>query len=252
MMSAARPIAVSALTLFALGCGEPARSDGAAATDASVSTRDAAASAPASDSTSTLAGSPLAPGVCASTEAVEGGSISVRGIDSTWVALAVGSLDQFAPRDSARAAARLTRLGGTLATDTSVADFRGLPIAVRSLWRVVPSEGDTVFAANLVRRIPIESDPVEEIFTVLASPEMQPGQRDGLRSEWVQRDVGREETVVFRDLVAVWRLPGDTVAVLFAHDDERGVLGQFLVRASRAWSTRWDGLLPGCDATLPR
>ncbi len=183
---------------------------------------------------------------------IEGAPLAARGVDSTWVGLTLEGLEQLAPRDSARMAARLARLGGSLATDTSIADFRGLPIAVRSGWRVVLGEGDTVLAAILVRRIPIESDPMEEVFTVLASPEARPGLRDGLRSEWVKRDVGREDAAVFRELVALWRLPADTVAALLAHDDERGVVGQLLVRASRTWSTRWEGVLPDCDATLPR
>lgn len=207
---------------------------------------------PTSDAVSTLAGAPRAPDVCVRAPMAEGAPIAVRGADSAWVVLALESLEALVPRDSARMAARLARLGGSLSTDTSVADFRGLPIAVRSGWRVVPSEGDTVLAAILVRRIPIESDPMEEIFTVLASPEARPGLRDGLLPEWVQRDVGREETVAFRELVALWRLPADTLSALLAHDDERGVVGQFLVRTSRTWSTRWIGVLPDCDTTAPR
>lgn len=252
MISRSRLLAVSVVALASLACGESARSDDAGSATTAAASGDAVRPTPAADSQPLLVGSPFASAACASAGTIDGAPITVRGVDSTWAVLALERLDQLAPRDSARMAARLARLGGSLATDTTVADFRGLPIAVRSAWRVVPIEGDTVLAAILVRRIPIESDPMEEIFTVLASPEARPGLRDGLRAEWVQRDVGREDAVVFREVVALWRIPGDTVAVLFAHDEDRGVVGQLLSRSSRAWATRWDGVFPECEATLPR
>jgi hypothetical protein len=256
MISVARPCAraaaLSIATLWSLACGEPARPDGKASATSAASTRDAESPALPPESEPSLAGAPLALSACASVSTVEGAPIGVRSLDTAWVTLSLESLEQLAPRDSARVAARLARLGGSLPTDTTVADFRGLPIVVRTAWRVVPSEGDTLLAAILVRRIPIESDPMEEIFTVLTSPEARPGLRDGLRLEWMQRDVAREESVVFRDLVAVWRIPGDTVAALFAHDDERGVVGQLLVRTTRAWTSRWETVLPNCDTAVPR
>jgi hypothetical protein len=251
MSSRSRILALSVVTLASLACGDSTRSDDARAAMTPAASGDAVRPTPVTDSLPSLIGSPFAATVCASAGAIDGAPIAVRGADSTWTMLALEQLDQLAPRDSARLAARLARLGGSLLTDTTVADFRGLPIAVRSAWRVVPTEGDTVIAAILVRRIPIESDPMEEIFTVLASPEARPGLRDGLRAEWVQRDVGREDAVVFREAVALWRLPGDTVAVLLGHDDHRGVVGQLLTRNGKAWATRWDGVFPECDATPP-
>jgi hypothetical protein len=247
-----RSLVLSVITLASLACGDSARSDDAQVAMTPAASGDAVRPTAVTDSLPSLSGSPFAAAVCASAGTMDGAPISVRGVDSAWAVLALERLDQLAPRDSARLAARLARLGGSLATDTTVADFRGLPIAVRSAWRVVPMDGDTVLAAILVRRIPIESDPMEEIFTVLASPEARPGLRDGLRAEWVQRDVGREDAVVFREVVALWRVPGDTVAVLFAHDDDRGVVGQLLTRTAKVWATRWDGVFPHCDATLPR
>jgi len=252
MIALSRKLARTVVVLGTLACGEPARSGDTTSASSAAVPRDAMRPTSMSDSQPMLAGAPFASGACASAGTVDGAPIELRGVDTAWVALALERLEQLAPRDSARVAARLARAGGSLATDTTVADFRGLPIAVRSVWRAVPSDGDTLLAAILVRRIPIESDPMEEIFTVIASPEARPGLRDGLRTEWMQRDVGREESVVFRDMVAVWRIPGDTLAVLFAHDDERGVVGQLLVRTARRWATRWDGVLPDCDAALPR
>lgn len=252
MIARSRILAFSVVALSSLACGEPARSDDAGSAMSAAASGDSVRPTLAADSLVSLRGSPFAAAVCASAGTIDGAPITVRGVDSTWAVLALERLDQLAPRDSARMAARLARLGGSLSTDTTVADFRGLPIAVRSAWRVVPTEGDTVLAAILVRHIPIESDPMEEIFTLLASPEARPGLREGLRAEWVQRDVGREDAVVFREMVALWRMPGDTVAVLFAHDDDRGVVGQLLTRTSRAWATRWDGVFPACDSILPR
>lgn len=251
MMPCARTLVVRVAIIASIACGEPSRSDQAAPATSVAVPRERGGATPVSDAEPLRTGSPFAVGTCASAGTVDGAPIVLRGVEPTWTALSVERLEQLAPRDSARVAARLARLGGSLSTDTAVADFRGLPIAVRSAWRVVPTDGDTLLAAILVRRIPIESDPMEEIFTVLASPEPRPGLRDGLKTEWVQRDVGREESVVFRELVAVWRIPGDTVVALFAHDDERGVVGQLMARTSRTWSARWDDVLPACDAALP-
>ncbi len=183
---------------------------------------------------------------CVALDPSESAPAELRGLDSSAQRVATESIEGLTPRDSARLAARLARAVGALPTDTLGADFRELPFAVRSAWRAPLAPGDTIFVAILVRRIPIESEPLEELHTFIASPEPRPGLRDGVRFEWMQRDVGREEQLVLRELVALWRTPGDTLAALLVHEQDGGVLAQLLHRAGISWALRWEGVLPRC------
>jgi len=159
--------------------------------------------------------------------------------------LKIVAIETLASRDSARLAARLARTVDVLPSDTSVADFRGLPVAVRAAWRVVPTAGDTVIVALVVRRMPVESEPLEEVFTLIAVPGERPGVRDPLIEVWLVRDAGREELLVKRELVGAFASP-DGVALVVVHDAESGRRSELLLRREGRWSVTWAGALPAC------
>lgn len=159
--------------------------------------------------------------------------------------LGMTAIEALAPRDSARFAARVARAVDVLPSDTSIADFRGIPVSVRAAWRVVPADGDTVVVALAVRRMPLESQPLEEVFTLVAAPGQRQGVREPLIEAWVARDVGREDEVPMRELVAVLA-EGAVVSLVLVHDAVDGMRAEYLVRAADAWQAAWSGALPPC------
>lgn len=165
--------------------------------------------------------------------------------DTAWRAIAIDSIERLAPRDSAQLAARLSRTVDVLPADTSVADFRGLPVTVRAAWRLVPAVGDTVVIALVARRLPIESNPLEELYFLLAAPGERTGVRAPLLEQWVARDVGLEETVPARELLGVYG-PSDSLRVLVAHEAELGVRLELVERLDGRWRLRWAGPIDAC------
>jgi hypothetical protein len=182
---------------------------------------------------------------CLRGDPVEGSHWSLEG--GTAALLPFARIERLASRDSARLAARLSAAVDALPSDTSVADFRGLPVAVRSAWILVPAVGDSVVVALVARRVPIESAPLEELFAIIAAPGRRQGVRDPLLGGWVSRDVGREEELPARELVGAF-LAGDDLALLLAHDASSGSHAEMVVRRDGRWRTAWAGLIPSCGA----
>ncbi len=156
-------------------------------------------------------------------------------------------IESLAPRDSARLAARLTRVVDALPSDTARADFRGLPVVVRFAWRLVPADGDTVVVALVARRMPMESSPLEEVFLLVAAPGERPGIRDPLVAQWVAREVGTEEEVVMRELLGATQDAG-RLALVLVHEQAEGEVLELLVRRDDGWRVDWSGMLPRCGA----
>lgn len=162
-------------------------------------------------------------------------------------AIATTAIEALAARDSARFAARVSRLVDVLPSDTSVADFHGLPVSVRAAWRVVPAEGDTIVVAIVVRRMPIESEPLEEVFTIVATPGQRNGVRESLLERWFVREVGHEDELVARELVGAFVVRGEPMLAI-VEDLGEVVRTALVTRRAGEWALEWTGAIAGCAA----
>lgn len=160
--------------------------------------------------------------------------------------VAIERIETLVPRDSARLAARIARMVDVIPSDTSVADFRGLPVTVHAAWRLAVADGDTVVVALVARRVPIESEPLEELFTIIAAPGQRQGVSDPLVEGWFVRDVGPEEVLVARELIGAYPRPSALV-LAFAEDAERSVRTALVERRAGQWRAGWSGSLPSCS-----
>lgn len=156
-------------------------------------------------------------------------------------------IETLAARDSAQFAARIARLVDVLPSDTSTADFRGLPVVVRAAWRVVPTQADTVVVALVARRVPIESAPLEEVFLVVAAPGQRAGVRDPLVSLWSVREVGTEEEVSVRELASAHGREG-TLSLLLVREMADGPRVELVTRRAERWVLEWEGRVTECPA----
>lgn len=182
---------------------------------------------------------------CIDADPAAGAPWALRQVDGSLAPLALEAIESLASRDSAGLAARIARAVDVLPSDTSVADFRGLPVAVRAAWRFAPAPGDTIVAALGARRLPMESNPLEELFFLVASPGQRQGVRDPLVERWVVREVAAEESIAVRELLAAYG-SGDTLSLVIAHDAGAGVRVELLSRRASKWSVEWSGPLSFC------
>lgn len=159
--------------------------------------------------------------------------------------LAPRPLPTLATRDSARLAARLARLADALPMDSSVADFRGLPVVVRDAWVLVLAPEDTTVIAIVSRRLPIESAPLEEQLLIVADPDT--AARGALRARWYARSSGPEERLETRDLLSALRDPTGTPLLLLVRESvDRAVVDVLARDADRVWRLRAEDALPPC------
>lgn len=224
-------VAVSALLV---ACGDSKQESASQTTgDSSPVAIDAAAApTPAMLAAACLAGDPA-----------QGEVHSVEGAAQPLLALV--TIESLATRDSARLAARLTRAVDVLPSDTSRADFHGLPVSVRAAWILVPSADDSLIIALAARRMPIESDPLEELFFVVSAPGDERGVHGALIESWVARDVGAEDELAIRELAGAW-LAGDVLSLALVHEAEGGPVVEVMERRAGKWSRAWSGALPSC------
>lgn len=156
-------------------------------------------------------------------------------------------IDSITPRDSAELAVRLTRMVDVIPTDTAIADFRGLPVTVRSAARATLADGDTIFIAIVDRRLPMESSPLEERFTVIAAPGHRSGIRGALVEGWFAREAGTEDALVARELGGVFA-SDSVLTVAFIEETPTRVGAALIERRAGRWIPSWSGLLPSCAA----
>ncbi len=191
-----------------------------------------------------LAGSPTElASACLRGDPVEGAHWSLDGVAAPLLTFV--RIEGLASRDSARLAARISAAVDVLPSDTSVADFRGLPVSVRAAWILAPGDGDSVVVALVARRIPIESAPLEELFAIIAAPGQRQGVRDPLIGGWIARDVGREEELPARELVGAYHA-GEGLSLVLAHDSATGSRAEVVVRHDGGWRTAWSGPITAC------
>ncbi len=169
----------------------------------------------------------------------------LEGLVAEVPVLPVSAIEEMSPRDSARLAARLARVADAIPSDDTSTDFRGLTMVVQAAWRVIIAPGDTIFAARSVRRLPIESAPLEETTRFVAVPVVQPGAREPLAARWFTREVGPEESADPSDLVAAMFVRARP-ALLFVGGVADTTRAELLLRSDSAWTVGWRGGVPRC------
>jgi hypothetical protein len=196
-------------------------------------------------------GEPVAPngglgGMCLRGDPSNGDAWSIGQVDDSIVVLPLERLTELAPRDSARLVARLARTADGLPGDTAVADFRGLPVVVRDAWLFVPAADDSTYIAIASRRLPMESSPLEEQLTLLASPDTLSGSGRALVARWFARSAGMEDSLETRDPVLVYRSPDGLLQLLMLRETSAEPDVEVLVRLDGHWRRRWIGTLASC------
>lgn len=225
----------------AAGSIETARPPVGSASDSTIPILAAAGPAPAFLATACLRGDPAS-----------GARWNVEQVEHSVVRLPARAIAALATRDSARLAARIARAVDALPSDTSIADFRGLPVVVLDAWRVVVASGDTVVVAHVARRLPMESSPLEESFTLVAAPGVRQGVRDPLLEGWSVREVAREEAGTTREFLEALREEDGRVSLLFVREGTVGTDGaadrvlELVVRTAGAWRLEWSGRIAVC------
>lgn len=184
---------------------------------------------------------------CLSGDPTVGESWRVEQIADSMFTVPLIPLADLPMRDSTRMAARITRATDILPADTSVADFRGLPLAVRDAWILTAPEQDTVVIALVSRRLPIESAPLEEYLTVLLEPGPAPSTPGAMRAVWHVRDAGEEERLITYEPVAALRAPDASVRILLVRESADRPRVVLLGRdPSGGWTRSWEGEIPSC------
>lgn len=245
-----RPLATATLALATLATLVACGDDGAERRQAAADTADTAATAVAAVPGHLVPDSAAPPPSLLARACIVGDP--EEGVPWTLAAASLPALplvrlDSLAPRDSAQLAVRLARMVDVIPTDTTVADFRGLPVTVRFAVRAVRAETDTIYVAIVDRRLPMESSPLEERFTVIAAPGQRSGVRDALVEGWFVREAGAEQALVARDLGGVFAT--DSGFIVAFTEETASQLGAALIeRREGRWRASWSGPLPSCPA----
>lgn len=243
---------IGVVTVGACGRGEPAPRTAAASNESAQPPVR-----PSSDSTTpALAAAGPAPAflatACLRGDPASGARWNVEQVEHSVVRLAARAIATLAPRDSARLAARIARAVDALPSDTTIADFRGLPVVVVDAWRVVVASGDTVVVAHVARRLPMESSPLEESFTLVAVPGVRQGVRDPLLEGWSVREVAREEAGTTREFLEALLEEDGRVSLLFVREGTVGTDGaadrvlELVARTVGTWRLEWSGPVAVC------
>lgn len=208
--------------------------------------------APSADSIATPPGVERAPRpvlaeACVRGDPSRGVEWKLEGAERALSILALQPIAALASRDSARLAARLASATDALPSDTTRADFRGLPVVVHDAWRIVVGPADTVVVAFVARRLPMESNPLEELFTLVATPGVRQGVREPLLERWFARDVGREESLELRDLLAAYARVDGGISLAFVREAAAGPVLEIVTRETGAWRLEWSGAVARCN-----
>lgn len=154
--------------------------------------------------------------------------------------------------DSARRAAAIARAASALPGDTAAA-FRGLPFAVRDAHQFILPTGDTVLAAEVVRRLNQEASPQEEHLLIVLERDTLPAPGGGpppFVVAYSERASGPEDDVESSEMLAavvLGRAPRQHPAIIISRDYGDGSSYTLLERlAPRRWRARWNSAYVGC------
>ncbi|MGQ0712626.1 MAG: hypothetical protein ACT4PJ_02720 [Gemmatimonadaceae bacterium] len=154
-------------------------------------------------------------------------------------------IEALASPDSARLAARLARLAGSLPNDTARV-FYGLPFVVRSAHRFTAAQGTEVVVAEITRRVNVEANPREENLLLIA--ERQGGASASWRVTYVERASGDELAVERAIPLAAVRLGASATPTLVLERAGGDWVAYALVQREPdgAWRESWESAHSGC------
>jgi hypothetical protein len=167
-------------------------------------------------------------------------------------ALPMDSMMGLPSADSARRAAAIARAASALPDDTAAA-FRGLPFAVRDAHQFTLPAGDTVLAAEVVRRLNQEASPQEEHLLIVLERDTLAAPGGGpppFVVAYSERTSGPEDDVESSEMLAavvLGRAPRQHPAIIISRDYGDGSSYTLLERmAPRRWRARWNSAYVGC------
>jgi hypothetical protein len=158
-------------------------------------------------------------------------------------ALAFGTLAGMTGRDSSRLVIELARLASQAAGD-SIAALAGLPYVVRSAYTATLPDSQAFVIAELVRRLNVEANPLEERTVVIGE---RPPHELPFTLAFSERHSGDEESVPTTDLIGLLQLQDARIEAVATRDFSEA--GSFLMierAAPGRWSIRWQSAYTGC------
>jgi hypothetical protein len=166
--------------------------------------------------------------------------------------LPMDSMIGLAAVDSARRAAAIAHAASALPDDTAAA-FRGLPFSVRDAHQFTLPSGDTVLAAEVVRRLNQEASPQEEHLLIVLERDTLPGPGGAAPpyiAAYSERVSGAEDDVESSEMLAavlLGRGPRQRAAIVIGRDYGDGSSYTLLERVGpRRWRARWNSAYAGC------
>lgn len=159
-------------------------------------------------------------------------------------ALAFTSLAGMAGRDSSRLVIELARMASQAPGDT-IAALRGLPYVTRSAYLATLPDSHFLVIAELVRRLNVEANPLEERSIVI-------GERAAvsdavLTLTFSERHSGDEESVPTTDLIGLLQLGDGRIEAFTSRDFSEAGSFLMLERSTPGrWVVRWQSAYSGC------
>ncbi len=154
------------------------------------------------------------------------------------VPLAIDGGGDISRKDSAAEAILVSKLVSALPDDSASLPFRGLPVVVRDVWRVVLQDKTHLVVAIAMRSINVESNPRAQVVTIIAEPD--PSSVGAWKMDYVHQDAGPEDRVEGADLLAAVLLHGAQPMLAFVREGDRVAQLDLIERtASGAWRRRW-------------
>ncbi len=159
--------------------------------------------------------------------------------------LAIDGTGDISPKDSAAESILVSKLVSALPDDSASLPFRGLPVVVRDVWRVVLPDKTILLVAIAMRSINVESNPRAQIVTIVAEPD--PDNVGAWKVDYVHRNAGPEDRVEGTDLLAAVLLHGVQPMLAFVREGDRVAQVDLVERtASGVWRRRWSSAALSC------
>ena len=159
--------------------------------------------------------------------------------------LAIDGTGDISPKDSAAESILVSKLVSALPDDSASLPFRGLPVVVRDVWRVVLPDKTILLVAIAMRSINVESNPRAQIVTIVAEPD--PDNVGAWKVDYLHRNTGPEDRVEGTDLLAAVLLHGVQPMLAFVREGDRVAQVDLVERtASGVWRRRWSSAALSC------
>ncbi|MGI9077469.1 MAG: hypothetical protein ACR2G6_09085 [Gemmatimonadaceae bacterium] len=172
-------------------------------------------------------------------------------------AVPLDSIESLSAADSARLAVQLTRLASAISEGLS-SSFRGLPFVVRSAHRFTAAPGVQAVVSDIVRKVNLEANPLEE-HTLLIAEKAAGNLQGQWKTVYTERVSGVEERIATTDLLAAIRIAGgqsgelegrrigERTALLVARVDDETTAYALIERTGPGkWEVRWTSVRTGC------